>query len=107
MDFNVATLEAADHIIHFHYYETLVANNADQDLLKIKNKYAEHLAIFFPEISFRNNESQLIPLPHLYELILNKLKGMKSGDIHLLIERLEKDAKKIRKFYKAQLANSK
>lgn len=106
MDFNVATLEAADHIIHFAYYEQLITNSADEELIKIKNKYTEHLSVYFPEISFYTAEKQLIPLPELYRFVLGKLKGMKSNDIHQLIEKLEKDAKKVRKLYKAQLSNS-
>jgi hypothetical protein len=107
MDFNIVTLEIADLITHFDYYDTLVSDALSNNLgsadeqTKIRNKSKEHLTAFFADTDFYNEHKQLLSLSEMKGLIIAKLQGMKTTDIHDLVEKLEKDAKKIRKLYKS------
>jgi len=96
MDYNIVTLEIADHISHFDYYERLVfeAGSALDDQIKIRTKHDEHLAGFYQQ------GKQLLFLHEMTGKIVAKLEGMKNKDIHDLVEKLEKDAKKMKKLYK-------
>jgi len=107
MDFNIVTLEIASHIIHFDYYDQIVSGIANQttgaseEQIKIRNKSREHLSEFFSGDDFFDSKDQLRPLYELSSVITTKIKIMKSKDVHALIEKLEKDAKKMKKLYKA------
>lgn len=107
MDFNIVTLEIADLIAHFDYYDTLVSDalgtsaGADEEQIKIRNKSQEHLALFLTGVEFYNRKKQLLSLSELKTPLMVKLQGMKSKDIHDLVEKLEKDAKKVKKLYKS------
>lgn len=102
MDFNVVTLEIADHIVHFDYYDRLVSETGrTEELAKIKSKSKEHLAEFFADAEFYDKNKLLRPLFEMRGSIAPKLVSMKPKDIHALIEKLEKDAKKIKKLYKS------
>jgi 3-methyladenine DNA glycosylase/8-oxoguanine DNA glycosylase len=102
MDFNIVTLEIADLITHFDYYDRLVsAVGSSEEQIKIRQKSQEHLAQFFSGADFYNGKSQLRPLAEMKGAIIAKLEGMKAKDIHDLVEKLEKDAKKIKKLYKS------
>jgi predicted transcriptional regulator len=107
MDFNVVTLEVADLIVHFDYYDRLVsevvskAGDFSDEQAKIRNKSKEHLSLFFAGTEFYNSKKQLKPLTETKGAIIAKLADMKTKDVHDLIEKLEKDAKKIKKLYLA------
>ena len=107
MDFNIVSLEIADHIAHFDYYDNLISARGskdtgfDEEQTKIRNKSQEHLAEFFAGTKFYNAKKQILPLSQMSSLITSKLEGTKPKDIHALVEKLEKDAKKIKKLYKA------
>ena len=111
MDFNIATLEIADHITHFDYYDTLVSDTLRKtdvptdEQTRIRQKSREHLEQFFSGAEFYTANKQLRPLAELIVPIKAKLQGMKTKDIHELIEKLEKDARKIRKLYKSLAGN--
>jgi hypothetical protein len=106
MDFNVVALEISDLIAHFDYYDNLVAgilskgaDAGEEEQTKIRAKSEEHLARFFAGVEFYNTDKQLRPLSKIKGPIIANLEGMKTKDIHDLIEKLEKDAKKIKKLY--------
>ena len=106
MNFNVVTLEIADLIAHFDYYDRLVSDALSKstegfsdEQAKIRNKSKEHLALFFAGTEFYNQQQQLRPLSETKGLIIAKLEGMKTKEIHELVEKLAKDAKKIKKLY--------
>ena len=102
MDFNVVALEISDLIAHFDYYDSLVTNESvAEEHSKLKNKNQEHLAKFFADLSFYNDSKQLRPLYETKAAIVTKLEGLKTNEIHDLIEKLEKDAKKMKKLYKS------
>lgn len=108
MDFNVVTLEIADLIVHFDYFDKLVTEAVTnttttfaEDQEKIRKKSKEHQALFFPGINFYDAKKQLHPLPKMKVLIVAKLQGIKAKEIHELVEKLTKDAKKIKKLYLA------
>jgi hypothetical protein len=107
MDFNIVTLEIADLITHFDYYDTLVSDALSktavgaEDQTKIRSKSREHLAEFFADVKFYNAQKQILTLSQIKGLIIAKLSGMKSAEIHGLVEKLEKDAKKMKKLYKS------
>ena len=102
MDFNVVALEISDLIAHFDYYDRLI-NNASvaEEQTKLRSKYQEHLAKFFADVEFYDNNKQLRPLYNTKDSIVHKLKSIKTTDVHDLIEKLEKDAKKMKKLYKS------
>jgi len=102
MDFNVVALEISDLIAHFDYYDQLVTQEGvaeEQNKLRIKNR--EHLAKLFADVTFYNDNKQLRPLYETKDAIIAKLQGIKTNDVHDLIEKLEKDAKKMKKLYKS------
>lgn len=99
MDLHIVALEVSDLIAHFDYYNNLVTGGDEQAKLRSKNQ--EHLAKYFADIEFYNAARQLRPLYETKDAIIAKLEGMKAGDIHDLVEKLEKDAKKMKKLYKA------
>jgi hypothetical protein len=106
MDYNVVTLEIADLITHFDYYDSLISEalvktsaSAFDEQTKIRNKSKEHLAQFFDDTEFYNRKKQLRPLSEIKGVIIDKLESMKTKEIHDLVEKLEKDAKKIKKLY--------
>src|ERR1700754_288424 len=107
MDFNIVTLEIADHIVHFNYYDNLVSEalnktaGSGEEQAKIRDKSKDHLAQFFAGSDFFSDQNQLRPLIEIKGAIVSKLEGMKAKDIHDLVEKLEKDAKKIKKLYKS------
>jgi hypothetical protein len=107
MDFNIVTLEIADLIVHFDYYDSLVSDALSktaglyEEQNKIRFKSKEHLAEFFTGADFYTRKNQLLPLAGMKDAITAKLKGMKAKDIHELVEKLEKDAKKMKKLYKS------
>ena len=101
MDFNIVTLEVADLLIHFDYYDQLITGGPDEQA-KIRNKRSEHLADLFPGAVFYDAKQKLHPLTKLKGPIIARLSQMKNKDIHELIEKLEKDTKKMKKLYKAQ-----
>lgn len=102
MDFNIITLEIADLLIHFDYYDRLVSETGpNEEQTRIRDKSKEHLAEFFADARFYNNSRQLLPLAEMQGPIKAKLQGMKVKDIHALVEKLEKDVKKMRKLYKS------
>jgi len=96
MDYNIVTLEIADHISHFDYYDRLVSEigGSSDDQIKIRTKHNEHLAGFYQQ------GKQLLFLHEVTGKILAKLESMKNKEIHELVEKLEKDAKKMKKLYK-------
>lgn len=105
MDFNVVTLEIFDHLFHFHYFDNLVnqmqgkEDDAVEEQEKINNKSKEHLTKFFAGTTFCDEHNQLRPLAEIKGTIIAKLEGTKSKDIHDMVEKLEKDAKKMKKLY--------
>ena len=107
MDFNIVTLEIADHIIHYDYYNRLVleavsaASEQQEEHLRIQNKSKEHLTKFFSGVKFYNADSFVRPLPEISKEITAKIQELKSSDIHDLVDKLERDAKKMKKLYKA------
>lgn len=108
MDFNLVTLEVADLITHFDYFNNLVSDAlvkpnkaALEDQTKIRNKSQEHLSDFLSGVQFYNSKKQLKSVTELKDVLATKLKSMEAKEIHELIEKLEKDAKKIRKLYKS------
>jgi hypothetical protein len=107
MDFNIVTLEIADHITHFNYFENLISKISGQsaepfeDHTKISNKHKEHLNESFAEIDFYNAEGQLLPVLEVSSLIKHQFARIKAKDVHALVETLEKDVKKIKRLYKA------
>jgi predicted transcriptional regulator len=102
MDYNIVTLEIADLLVHFDYYDQLVTEAcATEEQAKIRNKRKEHLALNFANAKFHDSKKQLLPLNQLKELIIVRLKLMKNKEVHELVEQLEKDTKKIKKLYKA------
>jgi hypothetical protein len=99
MDYNVVALEVWDHIAHFDYYNNLVTGGEEQ--ARLGNKNSERIVKYFTGLEFYNADKQLCPLFEIRDAIIAKLKAMKGNDIHDLIEKLEKDAKKMRKLYKS------
>ncbi|OOQ57167.1 hypothetical protein [Mucilaginibacter pedocola] len=104
MDFNIVTLEIADHLVHFNYYDQLItdANFADEQV-KLRKKRDEHLTELFAGLNFYDKKSQLLSLTQLRALIIPKLADVKNKQIHELVEQLEKDTKKMKKLYKASV----
>lgn len=106
MDLQIVTLEVTSLIIAFDHYERLTFNalskNAglNDDYQKILNKNAEHLAESFNQVQIYDAQRQLKNLPVIKEAIYIRLAGMKSNEIHELVEHLEKDTKKMKKLYK-------
>ena len=104
MDFNVVALEISDLIAHFDYYDRLIVNaSVSEEQNKLRNKNQEHLAKFFTDVEFYDSNKQLRPLYQTKDEIIHKLKSIKTNEVHDLIEKLEKDAKKMRKLYKSLL----
>ncbi len=102
MDFNVVALEISDLIAHFDYYDRLITNvSSSEEQNRLKNKNREHMAKFFADVEFYDNNKQLRPLYETKDLIIFKLKSVKTNDVHDLVEKLEKDAKKMKKLYKS------
>jgi len=102
MDFNVVALEISDLIAHFDYYDRLITNTVvAEEQTRLRDKNREHLAKFFKDVEFYNNSKQLRPLYETKDSIIFKLKSIKTNDVHDLVEKLEKDAKKIKKLYKS------
>jgi hypothetical protein len=106
MDFNVVALEIADLIVHFDYFDKLVSDvlskttdTSSEEQSKIRNKSKEHLSRFFAGADFYDAKKQLKHLNKMIAPIIAKLGGMKNKEIHDLVEKLEKDAKKIKKLY--------
>lgn len=101
MDFNVVALEVSDLIAHFNYYDRLITNlSVVDEQNKLRSKHQEHLAKFFAGVEFYGDNKQLRPLNETKDQIIFKLKSIKTSDVHDLIEKLEKDAKKMKKLYK-------
>lgn len=105
MDFNIVTLEIADLLTHFNYYNQLVTGAAEEQA-KLHKKHEEHLALFFAGVNFYNEKNELLTLPELKALITPKLTELKSKEIHGLVEQLERDTKKMKKLYKATAKKS-
>lgn len=101
MDYNIVTLEIADLLIHFDYYDQLITGNPDEQV-KAKNKRQEHLAAFLNDEALQGGEYLSRPLSEWRGLISARLPGLKNSEIHELVEKLEKDAKRMKKLYKAQ-----
>lgn len=102
MDFNVVALEISDLIAHFDYYDRLITNaTVSEEQNRLRDKNREHLAKFFADVEFYNDEKQLRPLYETKDSIVFKLKSIKTSDVHDLVEKLEKDAKKMKKLYKS------
>ncbi|MFD0749577.1 hypothetical protein ACFQZS_05445 [Mucilaginibacter calamicampi] len=102
MDFNVVALEVSDLIAHFDYYDRLITNViVAEEQTRLRNKNQDHLAKFFAGVEFYNDNNQLRPLYETKDQIIFKLKSIKTNDVHDLVEKLEKDAKKIKKLYKS------
>ncbi|QKJ30753.1 hypothetical protein HQ865_13655 [Mucilaginibacter mali] len=101
MDYNIVTLEIADLLIHFDYYDQLITGNPEEQV-KMRNKRQEHLANFFNTEALQTGAYLNRPLSEWKELIASRLPGFKNGEIHELVEKLEKDVKKMKKLYKAQ-----
>lgn len=104
MDFNVVALEISDLIAHFDYYDRLITNaNVAEEQTRLRNKNQERLLKFFADVEFYDGKKQLRPLYETKDSIIHKLKSIKTNDVHDLIEKLEKDAKKMKKLYKSLL----
>ena len=102
MDFNVVALEISDLIAHFDYYDRLITNaSVSEEQTRLRNKNQERLANFFADVKFYDSNKQLRPLYQTKDAIIHKLKSIKTNDVHDLIEKLGKDAKKIKKLYKS------
>ncbi|MGY3212831.1 hypothetical protein [Mucilaginibacter sp. HD30] len=102
MDFNVVALEISDLIAHFDYYDRLITNKSvDEEQTRLRSKNQEHLAKFFADVEFYSNSKQLRPLYETKDSIIFKLKSIKTNEVHDLVEKLEKDAKKMKKLYKS------
>jgi hypothetical protein len=102
MDFNVVALEISDLIAHFDYYDRLITNTSVfEEQTRLRNKNQERQAIFFADVDFYDSNKQLRPLNQTKDAIIHKLKSIKTKDVHDLIEKLEKDAKKMKKLYKS------
>lgn len=102
MDYNIVTLEIADLLVHFDYYDQLVTEaGATEEQAKIRNKRKEHIVLYFANTKFYDSKKQLLQLSQLKKLIIDRLKVMKNKEIHELVEQLEKDTKKMKKLYKA------
>lgn len=105
MNYNVVVLEISDLIAHFHYYDSLASEaiaksiGSSEEQTKIRNKSKDHLTQFLSGLELYNRSKQLRTLKELKEPIVAKLQGMKSKEIHELVEKLEKDAKKMKKLY--------
>ena len=102
MDFNVVALEISDLIAHFDYFDRLITDESVADEQnKLRNKNREHLTKFFADVTFYDSGKHLRPLYDTKDAIITKLRGIKTSDVHDLVEKLEKDAKKMKKLYKA------
>jgi len=106
MDFNIVILEITDHINHFDYYDRLVSEavgstgGSYDEQSKIRNKSKEHLNEFFQGTEIYHTDGKLKPLSEIADFIREKLTQLKTKNIHELIEKLERDAKKMKKLYK-------
>lgn len=102
MDFNVVALEISDLIAHFDYYDRLI-NNAGvaEEQTRLRDKNRERLAGYFGDVAFYDDGKQLRPLYQTKDSIVHKLKSIKTNEVHDLVEKLEKDAKKMKKLYKS------
>lgn len=108
MDLNNVTLEITGLIITFDHYEALAANllskgksGFSDEYEKIRNKNSSHLRAFFGDTAFYDEDKQLKKLSEIKAAIKAGLEGADTKKVHEFIERLEKDAKKMRKLYKA------
>ncbi|MFC0513553.1 hypothetical protein ACFFGT_05050 [Mucilaginibacter angelicae] len=105
MNYNVVALEISDLIAHFTYFDGLVSDaisksmGSSEEQTKIRNKSKDHLEQFFAGTEFFDGQGQVLPLTKTKGLIIAKLEGMKNKEVHELVEKLEKDAKKIKKLY--------
>lgn len=106
MDLNNVTLEITTLIIAFDHYDTLVSRHLRDSLgsgeehQKIRNKNREHIEAFFNDATFYTQDKKLKPLDEVKEVIKNKLADTKTNEIHDLVEKMEKDAKKMKKLYR-------
>lgn len=95
MDFNIVALELSDLAAHFDYFDTLVTHLGEpEEQIKLRKKHQEHLAVL-------STGNKLYPLSETKQTIIVKLQALKPKDIHDLVEKLEKDAKKMKKLYKS------
>jgi predicted protein tyrosine phosphatase len=107
MDLHIVTLEITNLVIAFDHYDSLVSGilsenaGSNEEHQKIRAKSTEHLAVLFNDVSFYDEQNQLKPLAAIKDIVSNKLADLKAKDIHELVEKLEKDAKKMKKLYKA------
>ena len=66
MDYHIVTLEIADLITHFDYYDSLVSGTANltddtsAEQIKLRDKCAEHIAGFLPNETFYDLEKKLL-----------------------------------------------
>jgi CHASE3 domain sensor protein len=106
MDLNNVTLEITTLIIAFDHYDVLVSDHlrdslgTNEEHQKILNKNREHIEAFFNDASFYSQGKNLKPLDEVKEVIKNKLADMKTKEIHDLVEKMEKDARKMKKLYR-------
>ncbi|WP_413667676.1 hypothetical protein ACEN9X_24765 [Mucilaginibacter sp. Mucisp86] len=108
MDLNNVTLEITGLIITFDHYDALAANllskeksGLNDEFEKIRSKNSGHLRVFFGDTTFYDQDKQLKKLSEIKTAIKDRLEGVDAKKVHEFIERLEKDAKKMRKLYKA------
>ncbi|GAB3931662.1 hypothetical protein [Mucilaginibacter myungsuensis] len=99
MDYNIITLEIATLLIHFDHYDQLLAGPTEEQI-KIRNKKKEHLAEFLKEADLPEGIYLTQPITEWTNSITQSLPKVKNKDIHELVEKLEKDVKKIKKLYK-------
>ncbi|PTQ96607.1 hypothetical protein C8P68_10492 [Mucilaginibacter yixingensis] len=99
MDLPIVTLEITNLVIAFDHFDSLIAQSAagNEDYLKMHAKGRDHLSIF----AVYDGHGHLKTLPVIKQTIAAGLSGLKTKDVHELVERLEKDVKKLKKLYKA------
>jgi len=113
MNIDLTTLEIADNITHFDYYDSLVSDaisksggNYDEQN-KIREKSKKHLSDFFAEANFYNSKKQLKNLADMKDIIKGKIAEMKENDVDDFVNKLKKDVKKMQKLYKSLLSGKK
>ncbi|RKR84274.1 hypothetical protein BDD43_4506 [Mucilaginibacter gracilis] len=113
MNIDIITLEIADNITHFAYYDMLVSDAISKsagsydEQNKIREKSKKHMSEFFADANFYNTKKQLKNLPEMKDIIQAKIAGMKEDDVEDFVENLKKDSKKIKKLYKSLLESKK
>ena len=105
--FKYCQLEITTLIITFDHYDQLVSRylvesaGSHEEHDKIRQKSTAHLSGFIGDTAFYDENKGLKQLSDIKTLIKAKLAGFDAKVIHELVEKLEKDAKKMKKLYKA------